>query len=115
MGIIVIEQLSGKDQERVTLGNRCFKSAIQITHWLDSYGIPWILENPAKCWYLPPLKQLANANFAQSSLTFANTAAAGESVQSCYVVIWMLRMWQDWRSCALAVASVQELIYHIFN
>ena len=53
----------------MTLGNRCSKSAIKITHWLDSYGIPWILENRAKCWYLPPLKQLANAKHVRAVFT----------------------------------------------
>ena len=55
-------QLSEKDQERVALGNQCFKAALKIISWLDAFRIPWILENPAtsKCWFLPPLQKLAS-------------------------------------------------------
>ena len=65
------EQLSEKDQERVQQGNRYFWAAIRIIQWLDSRSIPWILENPAtsKCWYLPPLKQLASASHVRTVLT----------------------------------------------
>ena len=54
-------QLSEQDQERIAVCNKCFRSAIKIISWLDAYGIPWILENPAssKCWHLPPLQRLA--------------------------------------------------------
>ena len=64
-------QLSEKDQERIALGNKCFRSAIKIISWLDAYGIPWILENPAtsKCWLLPPLQRLAASSHVCTVLT----------------------------------------------
>lgn len=65
------EQLSEKDQERVQQGNRCFRAALRIIQWLDSCGVPWILENPStsKCWLLPPLKRLASASHVRTVLT----------------------------------------------
>ena len=49
------------EQDKVAVGNRCFRSALRIIKALDSHKIPWILENPhsSKCWYLPGLRRLA--------------------------------------------------------
>ena len=55
--------LSLVDQEKVRVGNNCFRAAIRIIRWLNEHSIPWILENPAssKCWYLPQLRKLENS------------------------------------------------------
>lgn len=63
--------LSPLDQLQVDAGNRCFRSAIRIIHWLDTQSIPWILENPAtsKCWFLPPLQKLEHSPHVMPVIT----------------------------------------------
>ena len=52
--------LSSSDQEKVRVGNACFRAALQIIKRLNVHRVPWILENPvsSKCWYLPQLSKL---------------------------------------------------------
>ena len=51
--------LNAKERTLINEGNACFRSALQIIHWLHQAGIPWILENPysSKCWHLPRLRK----------------------------------------------------------
>ena len=44
--------LSNTDVALLNHGNLCFNSVFRIVKWLQSAGVPWILENPlhSKCW-----------------------------------------------------------------
>ena len=44
-----------RTRSAIKWGNARFKSCRAVISLLDSYEIPWILENPAtsKCWYVP--------------------------------------------------------------
>ena len=55
--------LSDAESASITLGNKCFRAAIDLIQCLDKHRVPWILENPStsKCWWLPPLKTLLAA------------------------------------------------------
>lgn len=66
-----LEGLPAHEQEKVKIGNACFRAAVKVIRWLDRYKIPWILENPStsKCWYLPPIVSLEKANHTFSFVT----------------------------------------------
>lgn len=59
------------EQEKVDLGNKCFRSAFRIIRELDKFSIPWILENPhsSKCWYLPELIRLLSLEHVHTRVT----------------------------------------------
>ena len=54
--------LTASEQEKIQLGNACFRTCFSLIRMLDRFRIPWILENPAssKCWHLPFWKQLCS-------------------------------------------------------
>ena len=53
-------QKTDKARDAITIGNKCMRAAIEIIKWLESCGIPWILEHPltSRAWYLPFFKSL---------------------------------------------------------
>ena len=55
-----LPDLPPHEQDKIRVGNCCIRSTLKIISWLDSWRLPWILENPytSKVWYLPPLQQL---------------------------------------------------------
>lgn len=50
-----VHLLTNQERSAIKWGNARFKSCRAVISLLDSYEIPWILENPAtsKCWYVP--------------------------------------------------------------
>ena len=52
--------LSDTDCEKVAVGNRCFRAAIDLIRTFNRFNIPWILENPhsSKCWNIPFLQSV---------------------------------------------------------
>lgn len=56
--------LTSHERSAIKRGNACFKSCRAIINLLDSYEIPWILENPftSKCWYLPFVQNLVTCS-----------------------------------------------------
>ncbi len=58
------------DHELMKVNVGCLTN-YQIIKWLDSKGLPSILENPhcSKAWYLPPLQRIQNAKRTQVVVT----------------------------------------------
>ena len=47
--------LSENEVASIRLGNKCFRTCIQLIHELNLHSLPWVLENPwmSRCWQLP--------------------------------------------------------------
>ena len=52
--------LSDTDCEKVAVGNRCFRAAIDLIRTFNRFNLPCILENPhsSKCWSIPFLQSV---------------------------------------------------------
>ena len=63
--------LSDRDQEKVSNGNNCMRSAFAIINELDSQCLPWIFEHPhsSKAWFLPELQRLQGLSHVQIVVT----------------------------------------------
>ena len=55
-----LPDLSDRDQEKVSIGNKCTRAAFAIIQALDSQQLPWVFEHPhsSKVWFLPELQRL---------------------------------------------------------
>ena len=55
--------LTPAEQQKIAIGNACFRRCAALIRVLDAYSIPWVLENPSssKCWNLPFLQRLVQS------------------------------------------------------
>ena len=63
--------LTKSDQEKVTVGNKCMRSAFALIRAFDSHSLPWIFEHPntSKAWFLPELRRLQGMSHVQVVVT----------------------------------------------
>ena len=100
--------LSDAESASITLGNKCFRAAIDLIQCLDKHRVPWILENPStsKCWWLPPLKKrcLQPRILIFELLTSVSMVHRGENALACWQVTWTLMTRPVLLGCAEATA-----------